>query len=275
MQTVDTAHQLVVMPPAAVPETPERQKPANLVSVFGVEIVDLALPEAIKLIEHMLAAPVQQPQTLFFVNTHTLNLAYEDAAYRTILNAASCVYGDGTGVRWAARLKGVRLKDNLNGTDFMPALMEATNSQGYGYYLLGATPAIVAATADACRRRFPGWQLSGFHHGFCNEQETAAVIESINRARPHMLLVAMGNPLQEQWIMRHRDQLNVRLCVGVGGLFNYLSGAIDRAPSWLRRLGHEWVHVLWRHKFKWRRYLLGNPKYLFRILLRKRAGDRF
>ncbi|HEY5311612.1 MAG TPA: WecB/TagA/CpsF family glycosyltransferase [Pirellulales bacterium] len=274
MQILDSDQPSVGMPPAAAPATVSVQEPISRVSVLGVEIVDLSLPEAIKLLEHMLAAPVQQSQTLFFVNAHTLNLAYENAAYRALLNQATCVFGDGTGVRWGARLKGVRLKANLNGTDVVPALMAATDARGYRYFLLGAMPPTVTGAAQACLQHYPGWQLVGCHHGFSNEQETAAVIERINRARPHMLLVGMGNPLQEQWITRYRDQLDVRLCVGVGGLFNFLSGDVDRAPGWLRRMGHEWLHVLWRHKYKWRRYLLGNPKYLFRIL-RRRTDERF
>ncbi|HWC90556.1 MAG TPA: WecB/TagA/CpsF family glycosyltransferase [Pirellulales bacterium] len=274
MQTLDSNQSLAVAPPAGAPPAAGVPEPISRVSVLGVEIVDLSLAEAIHLLQHMLAAPVQHTQTLYFVNAHTLNLAYENEAYRATLNTATCVFGDGTGVRWGARLKGVRLKANLNGTDVMPALMAATDTVGYRYFLLGAKPSTVTGAAQACLRHYPGWQLVGCHHGFSNEEETAALIERINQARPHMLLVGMGNPLQEQWIDRYRDQLHVPLCVGVGGLFNYLSGDVDRAPGWLRRLGHEWVHVLWRHKYKWRRYLVGNPKFLFRIV-RRRSQDRF
>lgn len=246
---------------------------AHPVSVLGVGVANFSMPEAVDVLQRLLAEPAQQPQTLFFVNAHTLNLAYEDGEYRDLFNRATCVFGDGTGVRWAARLQGVQLKANLNGTDVLPELMAATDSHQYRYFLLGATPSAVEGAARHAQRRFPGWQLVGYQDGYANPLENEAIIERINLGRPHLLLVAMGNPIQERWIMHYRDRLDVKLCVGVGGLFNFWSGEVDRAPAWLRWLGHEWLHVLWVQKFKWRRYLLGNPKYLYRVLT-SRSGDR-
>ena len=66
-----------------------------------------------------------RPAAVYFVNAHTLNLAASDAAYRDVLAAGDCVFGDGTGVRWAAPLQGVRLHDNLVGTDLTPQLLRA------------------------------------------------------------------------------------------------------------------------------------------------------
>lgn len=272
MQTCDSDPQLLVLPPAIAPQ-PAVGAAAPPVGVLGVNIVDLSMREAVNLLDHMLAAPVQQPQTVFFVNAHTLNLAYDDPDYRDLLNSATCVFGDGTGVRWAARLNGVRLKANLNGTDLIPELLKTTETRGYRYFLLGATPLSVARAAQQCQLRFPGWELCGYQHGYFGEHETRSVIERINFARPNLLLVGMGNPLQERWIARHRDQLEVRVCAGIGGLFNYWSGELDRAPGWLRRLGHEWAHILWRQKHKWHRYLIGNPKYLLRIARCRLRGD--
>ena len=95
---------------------------------------------------------------------------------------------------------------------------------------------------------------------------STALIERINAARPDVLLVAMGNPLQERWIDDHRDLLRVPVAMGVGGLFNFWSGNVRRAPRWLRRAGHEWLAVMFRQPHKARRYLLGNPLFLARIL---------
>ena len=75
-----------------------------------------------------------------------------------------------------------------------------------------------------------------------------------------MLLVGMGNPLQKRWIHEHLPRLNVSLCLGVGGLFDYWADNVRRAPQWLRRLGHEWVWRLYQEPaLKARRYLIGNP----------------
>jgi N-acetylglucosaminyldiphosphoundecaprenol N-acetyl-beta-D-mannosaminyltransferase len=100
------------------------------------------------------------------------------------------------------------------------------------------------------------------------------VIDAINAAQPELLLVGMGNPRQESWIAANRGRLRVPLVMGVGGLFDYWAGDLDRAPGWMRRLGVEWVHLLARQPRKARRYLLGNPLFLGRVLAARRAARR-
>jgi N-acetylglucosaminyldiphosphoundecaprenol N-acetyl-beta-D-mannosaminyltransferase len=190
--------------------------------------------------------------------------------YRTLLNRAYRVFGDGTGVRWAARLRGARMNANLNGTDLVPRLFRETAGRGYRYFLLGATAETIARAAAAAQERFPGWTLAGFHHGFINKRRCREVIEQINEANPHVLLVGMGNPLQEQWIDRHLDSLRVPLCMGTGGLFDHWAGNLRRAPRWVRWLGYEWVQLLLQQPHKWRRYLLGNPRFLWRMMMERK-----
>src|SRR5690606_24428114 len=120
-----------------------------------------------------------------------------------------------------------------------------------------------AATA---RVRFPGWIQAGCHHGYVQQpDEAAAAIAQINAAAPDVLLVGMGNPLQERWIHDHLDELRVPVAIGVGGLFDHWAGNLRRAPTWVRALGYEWVQLLLQQPHKWRRYLLGNPKFLYRM----------
>jgi N-acetylglucosaminyldiphosphoundecaprenol N-acetyl-beta-D-mannosaminyltransferase len=258
----------VVELPAPTPtaiEVPEH-------SILGVRVADLTMADAIELLHGLIRTPREQAATLFFVNAHTLNLAYEDPSYRRVLNRATYVFGDGTGVRWASRLQGVRLKANLNGTDLVPELFHATAGQGYRYYLLGSTAESIRRAAHDVQRRFPGWELAGFHDGYLDAERTARVIDEINQVEPHLLLVGMGNPLQERWIDRHRDQLRVHLCMGTGGLFSYWAGDIRRAPAWIRRLGYEWLRILLQQPHKWRRYVLGNPAYLLRVVKERWTG---
>jgi exopolysaccharide biosynthesis WecB/TagA/CpsF family protein len=237
-------------------------------SVLGVRILNIPRRQAIERLEEVIRRRDSRSRSVFFVNAHTLNLAAADPGYRDVLNAGDFVFGDGTGVRWAARLQGVRVVENLVGTDFTPELLHATAGRGYAYYLLGADPQSVAAAADYARRTFKGWRQAGYHHGYIREESLAQrVIEEINAARPDVLLVGMGNPLQERWLLAHRDRLEVPICMGIGGLFDLWAGAVSRAPPWLRRLGHEWIWRLYQQPtLKARRYLLGNPQFLARIL---------
>lgn len=243
----------------------------------------------IALLEEVVRRRDSRTAGVFLVNAHTLNLAAADPTYRDVLNAADFVFADGTGVRWAARLQGVRVLDNLVGTDLVPALFRATAGRGYSYFLLGADEQTIAVAADYARREFPGWMQAGCHHGYLTDNTPArsdqtnlnsrrltaageAAIEKINAARPDVLLVGMGNPVQEQWIHDHLPRLSVPVCMGIGGLFDYWAGNVSRAPPWLRRFGHEWLWRLYQQPaLKARRYLIGNPLFLARVL-RERCG---
>jgi N-acetylglucosaminyldiphosphoundecaprenol N-acetyl-beta-D-mannosaminyltransferase len=235
-------------------------------AILGVRVADVSMPEAIEIVHAMLRRHDGRARRVYFVNAHSLNIAASDPAYRKVLNAGDTVFGDGTGVRWAAKLCGVRLCDNINGTDFVPSLLRATAACGHSCFLLGADASTIEMAADFARQTFPGWRLAGYHHGYLADE--AAVIEQINEAKPDLLLVGMGNPLQEKWIHRHLPALHVRVCVGVGGLFDFWAGNVSRSPRWLRWLGHEWLwRLLQEPRRMARRYLIGNPLFLARVLV--------
>jgi N-acetylglucosaminyldiphosphoundecaprenol N-acetyl-beta-D-mannosaminyltransferase len=237
-------------------------------SVLGVRIHNVARREAISRIEEIIRRRDARAASVFFVNAHTLNLAAADSSYRSTLNSGDYVLADGTGIRWAARLRGIRILDNMVGTDFIPAMFRETADRGYSYFMLGADPRTIEVAADYARCMFPGWTQAGFHHGYLTDETAASdAIEQINAVRPDVLLVGMGNPIQEQWIERHLARLNVFACLGIGGLFDYWAGNVSRAPSWIRSLGHEWLWRLFQEpRLKARRYLIGNPLFLARVL---------
>jgi N-acetylglucosaminyldiphosphoundecaprenol N-acetyl-beta-D-mannosaminyltransferase len=230
----------------------------------------MTMAEALAMIERLLKQAPGPAHSIYFVNTHTLNLACDDAEFRAVLGRANYVFGDGTGVRWASRiLYGREPRDNVNGTDLTPRLFTETAGRGYRYFLLGNTPERIARAAEFTQQNFPGWELAGYHHGYLKPEDDARITALINDARPNLLLVGMGNPLQERWIDRNLRALRVPVCMGTGGLFDYWSGDLDRAPEWVRKLGHEWLHLLVRQPHKFRRYVVGNPKFLARVTASK------
>ncbi len=262
----DTSPVLPIAPHLAAERPEAPPTPDRTFTVLGVRITDVTGGRAVQLIGRMLAAADGVTRAVFFVNAHTLNLAAANEQYREVLNSADYVFGDGTGVRWAARLQGIRVRDNLAGTDLTPLVLRSLAGNGYRYFLLGGTESTIRRAAEYAAATFQGWTLAGYHHGYIHQPElSAAVIRQINQARPHLLLVGMGNPLQEQWCAQHRRQLQVPLCMAVGGLFSYWSGELTRSPRWLRRLGAEWLGILCQQPHKARRYLLGNPLFLWRI----------
>ena len=252
--------------------TTDRDASQTSLSVLGVPVCDMTMDAALGVLEQMLRQ-AGKAHAVFFVNAHTLNLASEEPSFRDVLRSADHVFGDGTGVRWAVRvLHGHALRDNVNGTDVVPLLFSQLAGRGLRYFLLGNTPERIERAAAHARAAFPGWTQAGFHHGYLGEEDHAKVIEQINASGAHMLLVGMGNPWQEQWIARYLLQLRVPLCMGTGGLFDYWVGDLARAPAWARRIGFEWLHLLIRQPHKARRYLLGNPQFLLRVLRSRLLG---
>jgi len=162
-------------------------------------------------------------------------------------------------------MRGLRLLDNLNGTDLVPDFLR--RQTGIRCFLVGSAPDRIGRAAETFRQLFPNSVLVGTHHGYLDERSSLTVVKAINAAAPDVILVGMGNPLQERWIMRYRARIHAPLCIGVGGLLEYWTGSLDRAPLWMRRLGIEWLHILSRQPWKAGRYLVGSPAFLVRSLL--------
>lgn len=241
----------------------EREAPPEF-EIFGIDIVNTTMDEAVEWVLRRCHAG--DPAQLCFVNPDCLNIAYVDEDYKDVLHRAARVLPDGIGVHLACRMMGTSLVANVNGTDLFPKLCEAAAESGESLFLLGAKPGRAEETARRMAERFPGVRFAGARDGYFSTDEEEAVIEEINRSGADILLVAMGAPRQERWIARHADRLAPRVRMGVGGLFDYYSGQVKRAPIWVREIGMEW---LWRTMQEpgrlWRRYFIGNPVFLWRV----------
>jgi exopolysaccharide biosynthesis WecB/TagA/CpsF family protein len=236
----------------------------RIVTIFGVPITVCTLIEGITIIEEIIEN--KKPQLLVLANAHTLNLAYEQCQYKQILKEAGLVLRDGSGMGWAIRRKGVHPWHNFVGTDFIPDFCKYTAHKGYKIFLLGSRPGVAQVAAQKLESMAPGLAIGGHYHGYFPEDKTDEIINRINKTGADILLAAMGNPKQEFWIVNNLYRLNVPVCVGVGALFDYLSGRVTRAPHWMLNAGMEWIfRLLLEPKRLWKRYLIGNLRFIFRI----------
>lgn len=246
-----------------MPATNIASLPAAL-AIRGIRLLNLATDEALAAIEVAVAAG--KSTSVAFVNADCVNIAAGDPAYRDDLAKIDWVFIDGVGMRIAGRILGQPVRDNVNGTDLFPLLCESLARRRKSLFLLGARPGVAAAAADWVRREHPGVTVAGSHHGYFSDADEATVLARIRASRPDVLLVALGAPRQEAWITRNLSASGATVAIGVGGLFDYYSGRIPRAPLWLRRLGLEWIYRLLQEPGRlWRRYLLGNAVFVGRI----------
>ncbi|ETX08750.1 MAG: hypothetical protein ETSY2_03555 [Candidatus Entotheonella gemina] len=241
----------------------QRTEVPEQVEVLGTRIRCLGTHEVLERLLSMVGD--ERAHSVYIVNAATLNLAYENPLYRAVLNHGDLVLNDGTGVRWAARAQGVRLADNNVGTDLVPLLCEQAAPRGLRLYLIGGGPNTVERAGKCLMARFSGIEVVGMQHGYFLPSQEDAICADIVARDPDVVLVGMGNPLQEWLIDRHLAHLKRGVVIGVGGLFDHLANNLRRAPLWVRQAGFEWAQILWQQPYKWRRYLLGNPLFLYRM----------
>jgi N-acetylglucosaminyldiphosphoundecaprenol N-acetyl-beta-D-mannosaminyltransferase len=214
---------------------------------------------------------------VMYVNAHVLNQSQENAALRAVLEQADLVYCDGYGVRLAAKALQVEIPHRMTGADWIRDLAAMCESGGQSLYLLGCEPGVTAEAARKLARWHPQLKIVGSHHGYFEpgSPHDERVIEDINQRRPDIVLVGMGTPKQELWVQRNADRLDADVLWTVGSLFDYVSGRLPRAPSWLAGNGLEWIFRLAvEPRRMWRRYLLGNPVFISRVLARAQRHER-
>jgi exopolysaccharide biosynthesis WecB/TagA/CpsF family protein len=237
---------------------------APTVEILGTPVAQLDRAGALTRIEGLLDR--DHPALIAFANAHTLNVAYSDPRLSSVLRHASLVLNDGIGVKLAGRMLHAEFEENLNGTDLLPGLLALAQRRGWRVYLLGGRPGVPERAAEALRRRQPGLVICGTQHGYFDEADTQKIIASIREARTDLLLVAMGNPLQELWLARHLENTGAGLGVGTGGFLDFQAGTVRRAPAWMNHLGVEWVFRLAQEPRRLAgRYLIGNPVFLGRV----------
>ena len=247
-----------------------------MVSIFGARITNLTYGQGLqaiqRLVEVRMAALAADPigargATLFFCNANTLTYVQNDPVYLGSLNRADLLFGDGTGIRLAAAMRGVFMKGNLNGTDLVPDILRWSEGRGARVFLLGGEEDANRRAADHLAAEYPRLTIAGRSHGYLTEADGPRLVAEINAARTDLLLVGMGHPRQEQWIDTHAASLKVPLTMAVGGLFAYWGNGLKRASKLSRQLGFEWLEIMVQQPHKMRRYLLGGPKYLLEAAL--------
>jgi exopolysaccharide biosynthesis WecB/TagA/CpsF family protein len=246
----------------ATPSTPDEER----FPLLGVPFTLCAFADAADRIRGMIASG--RSHQVVLANAHTLNLAADDPSYRRIVADADLVLRDGAGVELAARLAGVDAGHNFVGTDFVPALLQHLGPREVRVFLFGAQAGVAERAAHVLRARGSHIRIVGTAPGY---GALPRVAQQVRATRPDVLLVALGNPLQERWIDEHRDHLGVPVSIGVGALFDYLAGRVRRAPGWVLGLRAEWLfRLLVEPKRLWQRYVLGNPRFVWRVLRSRR-----
>ena len=221
-----------------------------------------------------------QQATILNVNAYCLNLLYENAALREFFGNADLVFCDGFGVILAARLLGRRIPERITYADWAWRLAAFAEAEGFSLFLLGAGPGVAEKAAKKLRTRHPDLKILGIEHGHFDHtpgsRENEEILRKVNAAGPDILIVGLGMPLQERWLMENRHRLDVSVTLTGGAVFDHVSGELRRGPRILTDNGFEWLARLFVEPRRlWRRYLIGNPLFLLRVLGQRLGKGRF
>jgi N-acetylglucosaminyldiphosphoundecaprenol N-acetyl-beta-D-mannosaminyltransferase len=224
------------------------------VDILGVRIDDVTYAEARAMLLEAIAT--RTPHVVTTPNPEIVMLARRDPFFGAVLKRAALNIPDGIGLLLAARLKGRRLRQHVQGTDLVLLLAQESARAGHRWFLLGGAGGVATLAARALVQHFPGLNIVGAEPGSPVAEDDATMQARIAAVGPvDVLLVAYGAPKQEQWLDRNLAALGIPVGVGVGGVFNYFAGTTPRAPAWLRRAHFEWLHRLLTQPWRWRRQL--------------------
>jgi N-acetylglucosaminyldiphosphoundecaprenol N-acetyl-beta-D-mannosaminyltransferase len=234
-----------------------RKKQAN---VLGVSFFSGTMDEALQKLDALVQS--KQPHHVAFINAHCLNVAYKNNEYKKVLNSCSSVFADGIGAKIGAKMLGYKVEENVNGTDMFPLLAQ----KPYRIYLFGGSPEVAAAALKNARAINGEAEFIGSSDGFFKERSEKELLAELAALKPDLLLVALGVPKQEMWINEHLNDLPGCVAIGVGGLLDFVSGRIPRAPLWMRKCNIEWCYRLYNEPVRlFKRYIIGNPLFIARV----------
>jgi N-acetylglucosaminyldiphosphoundecaprenol N-acetyl-beta-D-mannosaminyltransferase len=246
------------------------------IEILGVQVHPLTVGELHSYLAW--AIDTNQHHLVLHVNVHALNLAGQQSWLHDFFNRAEVVFCDGAGVILGAHILGHHIPERITYADWIWQLAEFADQQHYSLYFLGAKPGIAGKAAFRLQERFPTLHIAGSQHGYFDKTaghpENEAVIEAINQAKPHILIIGMGMPIQEKWLCENWNRLDTNIALTGGAVFDYLSGELQRAPRWMTDHSLEWLgRLVIEPQRLWKRYLVGNPQFLWSVLKEKSAGS--
>ncbi|MFV0309603.1 MAG: WecB/TagA/CpsF family glycosyltransferase [Desertimonas sp.] len=245
--------------------------PAPSVDLLGVRFPRIDMDAAV---EQMIAwMSASAGVAVAFPDMSTMNLVSRQPGFLRMLREGTVTFNDGAGLALAARLRRRPFPANLNGTDLCPALFERC-PPGTRVALVGGRPGVADRAGVVLAQRFPHLDLVLTHHGYLDADGEAEVADRLRDTRPQVVMVGMGNPLQVEYIDRHRELPGLAqiLWLAVGGQLDYYGGDLPRAPGWMRRARLEWLHLVRVQPHKLRRYAIGIPAFLARVVVASIRG---
>jgi N-acetylglucosaminyldiphosphoundecaprenol N-acetyl-beta-D-mannosaminyltransferase len=243
---------------------------------FNVDINLIETAEALKFCNSVLQEG-KENKMIFFLNAHCFNIAQKNSDYLEAINNADLLLNDGIGIKIGTKILKLPHKENMNGTDFIPKVIELCIDKKRPIFLLGAKEGISDTAAETLKAKYPDINIVGNRSGYFTKDEEDDMINEIDALQTEVLIVGMGVPIQELWIYKNREKFkNVKIIIAGGAIIDFISGKVKRAPVFIQKIGLEWLFRFAQEPRRlFKRYFSGNFVYFWYVftMLRKRKRN--
>jgi N-acetylglucosaminyldiphosphoundecaprenol N-acetyl-beta-D-mannosaminyltransferase len=209
------------------------------------------------------AQPADPPVIAVHVNVYNYYLLHRDPSFRRALEQHCTFLFDGVGLKLGARLLGQRNVSDVNGTDLFPLMMRRASERGLSVFFVGGTRDVSERAVSKVAEKFPELTIAGSHPGYFSRSEAGHVVDEVRRNTPDLLLVGRGSLVNDDFILRYKDEFRVPLIWNVGGLFDFVAGVKPRAPAVVRAVRLEWLfRFALEPRRMWHRNIVAAPWFI-------------
>ena len=236
------------------------------INFLNIPIDALTMSETLERVEGTISLNKQIHHAV--VNAGKVVLMQTDKELEKSVIDADLINADGQAIVWAANLLGNKLPERVSGIDLMEELVKRSFKKGYKCFFFGATEEVVTKLVNIYKMQYSEDIIAGYRNGYFVKKDEEEIALQIAESGADILFVAITSPKKEVFLNTYKNQLlNVNFIMGVGGSFDVIAGKVKRAPLWMQNIGLEWFYrVLQEPKRMWKRYLVGNTKFICLVL---------
>jgi len=242
------------------------------IKLLDIYIHDLSMNEAIDTISSWCHEEEDHFHHIITADAFMVNVASNDLSFREIVNNASMVTPDSSGVMLASKMYGNPIENKTPGCEIAENICRISGEKDIKIFFLGAKPEIVENAINKMKEKYKDTKITGYHHGFFKDEDNSHICKLIKDSNAQILFVALGIPKQEFWIRDNIKKTGVKVAIGVGGTFDVMSKAVARAPKIYQKLYLEWLYRYFQDPSK--SYKIKKLPGFFMKVLRRKGENR-
>lgn len=236
---------------------------------LNTNVDNLSMQETLQEIERVIESKQQLHHVV--VNAGKIVAMQEDLKLRKSVNESNLINADGQAVVWASKILRKPIKERVAGIDLMVNLVDLAAKNNYKIFFFGAKEEVVKTVVGIYSEQYSSNIIAGYRNGYFKKDEEQDIALQIANSGANILFVAISSPTKENFLYENKAFLKgVNFVMGVGGSFDVVSGKVKRAPIWMQNFGLEWFYrFVQEPKRMWKRYLIGNTKFILLVLNEK------